>query len=103
MDAEDEQLLAACNQLANLTREVINDTVTGTSGDMWTMVYGQLEVVAESPDDLIRVFQEQYNVLNKAAGTMILVLAQMYAERVGVTDTEAVDQAQAMVQAAFEG
>lgn len=102
MNADDEQLLAACNQLANLAREVITDVETGTSGDMWSMVYGHLEVVTDSPDRLIEVFQEQYNVLNKAAGTMIMVLAQMYGEKAGISQTEAVDEAQALIQAALE-
>lgn len=102
MNTEDEQLLAACNQLANLAREVITDTETTTSGDMWSMVYGHLQMEAESPEQQIEVFAREYNTLNRAAGTMIMVLAQMYAEKAGVTDVEAVDQAQAFVQAALE-
>ncbi|MCT2281553.1 hypothetical protein M3G91_28515 [Micromonospora chalcea] len=32
MDSDNEQILAACNQLANLTRETITDVETGTTG-----------------------------------------------------------------------
>ncbi|MFI7203309.1 hypothetical protein [Micromonospora aurantiaca (nom. illeg.)] len=103
MDSDNEQILAACNQLANLTRETITDVETGTTGDMWTLVYGRLQLEAESPEAQIEVFEREYNALNKGAVTMLMAFAHLYAEEAGISQVEAMDLVQAIAQGALEG
>ncbi|MGQ5265122.1 hypothetical protein ACTWLT_30665 [Micromonospora sp. ZYX-F-536] len=113
MNAEDAQIMAAGNRLATIAREIITGAATGQRSDMWSMVYGHprpddrvgipiILVRVRDTEQLIAAFTEQYNTLNLGATAVITALAQLYADTAGISEVEALDRAQALMQVGFE-
>lgn len=100
---ENERLLTACNQLASLARQAIHGAETGDTSDMWSTVYGTLNVTVDTPEQIAEAFTREYTTLNNAAVILVMALAQLYAERAGISDIEAIDQAQELAQGGLTG
>jgi hypothetical protein len=114
MDPEDEKIMAAGHHLAAIAREIITGAATGQRTDMWSMVYGRrrapdsrgeapvISVGVGDTEQLIAAFTEQYNALNLGATALVTALAQLYADAAGISEFEALDRAQALMQVGFE-